>query len=558
MSYRLQPPGPVTVGRRSTNALQLNDPAVSRDHARFSFRGRHATESPAEGEWLLDDMGSTHGTWLNGTPLKRSRQYHVRAGDLIVIGPWTLCILDRNGPAAPGTTLPTLSDTAASTLAGGTVVTPVEAPADTMMPARALELLQRCSERTHGAGTETAVAEAVLDAAIAGTSFGRAVFLRPMTDENLVEIIAFRGQGFASGSTPELSRALIQEAASGSAARLQRGRGLGSGTPVTSRPAEIAALCVPIVVESTVAGFVYLDKPLRAAASGSPRPEVERFALALGRLAAMGVANLMHLDMARRQERIEAELDAAAEAQRWLLPQREGRHGPFTFVGETRPGQCVGGDLYDIIPLDDDRLGVVFGDVSGKGIPVSILVSASQGFLHACLEDRSDPAHATASMNRLYHHRIARARFLKLWIGIFDARERALLYTAAGHGCVMMVLADGTCELLAADQNLPVGIKAEIEYQVHRVAVTPGTRTLILSDGFLEQRAQDHPDEHADNTSSPTDEDRLQRFGLRGVQDCLRGLRVGEDEVAALFRALEEYAGTAVPDDDATAVLIRW
>ena len=62
VSFRLLPPGPVTIGRRSANALQLNGPSVSRDHARLSFRPAFGATAASEGEWLLDDLGSTEGT----------------------------------------------------------------------------------------------------------------------------------------------------------------------------------------------------------------------------------------------------------------------------------------------------------------------------------------------------------------------------------------------------------------------------------------------------------------------------------------------------------------
>ena len=112
VSFRLQAPGPVTIGRRSASTLQLNDPAVSRDHARLSFRPAPGDGDSFAGEWLLDDLESAHGTWLNGVRIQKSRQYHLRSGDLLVIGPWTLHLVDRSGRSRPGTTLATVQDTA--------------------------------------------------------------------------------------------------------------------------------------------------------------------------------------------------------------------------------------------------------------------------------------------------------------------------------------------------------------------------------------------------------------------------------------------------------------
>ena len=227
VSFRLQPPGPVTIGRRSANALQLNHPAVSRDHARFLFRPAFANGERVDGEWLVDDLGSTQGTWLNGVRLKANRQYHVRADDLVIVGPWTLLVVDRNARPKIGTTRATLDEAGAF----GTVVSRFEPSAEEAMSQRGLKLLLECSERIHRAPTEPDIIEAILDAARKGTNFDRVAILRPITAGELVEVVAFRGNGFDEGTAPGISRALIREAASGSPARLQRDSGSYPTTP---------------------------------------------------------------------------------------------------------------------------------------------------------------------------------------------------------------------------------------------------------------------------------------------------------------------------------------
>ena len=547
MSFRLHPPGLVTIGRRSSNALQLNDPAVSRDHARLSFRPGRDNGGRAAGEWLLGDLGSTHGTWLNGVPIRSNREYHLRPGDLIVIGPWTFLVVDRSTSGRPGTTLATVHDAAAI----GTIVSRLEARDDESMSFEGLRLLQECSERIHAARSEGSVVEAALDAAIAATDFTRAAYLRPMTADDLVEVVSSRGGGPEAEAIPRLSRALIREASTGSPARLLRSpsvEGAATGAPAGD---QIVALCVPILVESTLVGFLYLDTPWNEPKQRQLAGDVHAFLVGLARLASLGVANLMRLDIERRHERMEAELLAAAEAQRWLLPQRDGQSGPFAYVAETRQGQYAGGDFYDIIPLSQERLAVVLGDVGGKGIPVSVLVSASQGFLHACMEAWGDPVRSVASINRLYVSRIAHSSFLKLWIGVFDASARELTYVSAGHGCAMTISTDGDYTLLAPGDAVSVGIKADALFEPHRVALTRGMRVLLLSDGIVDQRG--HDPQRADR-----DDDPPQCFGIGRVQECLRSVHVRQDEVQCLFEALTRHAGTAGPEDDATAVVVRW
>jgi serine phosphatase RsbU (regulator of sigma subunit) len=554
VSFRLRQPSPATIGRRSENALQLNDPAVSRDHAKFCFRPAHGVGDGIEGEWLLEDVGSTHGTWLNGVRLKCNRQYHVRANDLVVIGPWTLLVADRSAVSRPGTSLATVNDAALV----GTVVSRFEPSEEERMTHQGLKLLQECSECIHGARTEAALVEAVLNAAVAGSEFTRAVFLRPMTHEEQVEIIACKGDDPAGARAPRLSRTLIREAAAGTPARLQRDTSGEHGASHQGGAEHVVALCVPVMVESTLAGFIYLDSPSNDPERKQPETATADFPLALARLAAMGMANLMRIDIEQRQARMEAKLHAAAEAQQWLLPQRTGQVGPFKYVGETRQGRYIGGDFFDVIPLENERLAVVVGDVRGKGIPVSVLVSASQGFLHASLLEHEDPALAVVAVNRFYHSRISHSRSLRLWVGIFDAKQRILAYVSAAHRCAMTVSRNGESELMPSGENPAAGMKPEVKYQAQSASLAPGGRILILSDGFIEQRAGVPQTEQNDDSATSDGEQGPERFGLSGVQECLHHIPAGEDEIAKLFSALEQHAGTNILDDDATAVMIRW
>lgn len=544
----------MTIGRRSSNALQLNDPAVSRDHMRLTLRPPRGIGEQTGGEWLLSDLGSTHGTWLNGVPVRCNRPYHIRAGDLLVVGPWTLQVVDRRGSSAPGTTLATLADPAEER----TVVSRLAHSEEEEIPALGLKLLQQCSERIHAARTEAEVAGVVLDAATAGTNFTRVVFLHPFAEDDRPRIVAFRGNDPDGVAAPNLSRALIHEAASGCAASLQLGATSAIEPAGGQRQETVVALCIPIMVESTLVGYLYLDTPHHAPQQKPTAVTCEAFPVGLARLAALGMGNIMRIDIEQRQAVMEAELEAAAEAQRWLLPQRLGQHGVFTFVGESRQGRYIGGDFFNILPLSDDRLGVIVGDVGGKGIAASVLVSASQGFLHGSLEDHADPVRAVAGINRLFHSRISHSRFLKLWVGLFDAKAQSLVYVDAGHGCAMMVLPDGGCKLLPAGSNAPVGMKPDATYEAQRVALAPGVRAFIVSDGILEQRAGAPGDDSAENTDSEEASHSAPPFGMSRAQSCLESLRSGDDEITALYAALERHAGSATFDDDATAIVIRW
>lgn len=553
VSFRLQPPGPLIIGRRSASSLQLNDPAVSRDHARLAFRQSPRSADPAQGEWLLDDLGSVHGTCLNGVRVKANRQYHLRAGDLIVIGPWTLLAADRSAGVKAGTTLVTVQNIDQV----GTVVVRAERPADAEMDSKALRILQCCSERVHAGHSEVEVLDAILDAAIEGTGFTRIAFLRPMTEDEVVEIASFRSSESGTAATHRPSRALIKEASSGAPARLQRGMHGDVRTKDQAETQYVTALCVPVTVESTVVGFIYFDQWSNEAQDEQRGGAPDVFPIALAKIAGSGIANLMRLDMERRHERTEVELHAAEEAKRWLLPPRCGEIGPFRYAGETRPGKLIGGNFFDVIVIGEERLGVVVADVGGRGIPVSVLVSASQGFLHSCLAEHSDPAHVVARVNELYRTRIGRGRFMKLWLGVLDAGSSSLTYVAAGHLGAVVVHADGRFERLDTGKTMAVGVEAESEYVTQTIPMKRGAFVAIVSGGFLEQRGADiEPESSTDPGASDAAESPM-AFGFERFEEVLRGVSPDDNAVESLFSALEAHAGTTEFDDDATAVVVR-
>jgi serine phosphatase RsbU (regulator of sigma subunit) len=311
-----------------------------------------------------------------------------------------------------------------------------------------------------------------------------------------------------------------------------------------------SAICVPLMLGATVAAFLYLDS--RGTAVNMVRPGASAFCVALGKMASLALANLKRLEMERREALMRAELDAAAAAQKWIMPKRVGRFGPFSTIGESRPGQYVGGDFFDIIPLDENRVAVAVGDVCGKGIGASVLMTATQGFLHAALQESADPGVAVALANRYVNPRRPESKFVTLWVGVFDSRDGTLKYVDAGHSFALLHRgADGTVEQLSRGGGLPIGVEASAPYHAEVVNIAQGDKVMIVSDGIIEQ-----PAGLVENPEGMTLSRVRPRFELDGVGRSLA--RAGSDEVADLFKEVVRHAGTEQLSDDATAVMVKW
>jgi serine phosphatase RsbU (regulator of sigma subunit) len=277
----------------------------------------------------------------------------------------------------------------------------------------------------------------------------------------------------------------------------------------------------------------------------SLRPNASAFCVALGRMASLALANLKRMEMEIRTEAWRLELRAAAEAQQRIMPARETRHGPFTCIGHSRPGQYVGGDFFAVIPLSETKLAVALGDVAGKGITASVLMTATHGFLHAALTEHGDPGRAVTDANRFVNPRRPDNKFVTMWVGVLDMQAGTLSYVDAGHSYALLRRGDGSFERLDRGGGLPIGVDGDLVYKVETVPIAPADRLLVVSDGLIEQFGP---------AAAAPGQPRVQ-FDVAGVQQSFSSEH--PDEIEALFNAVIAHAGTDQLSDDATAVLVR-
>lgn len=519
---------PLVVGRHESCDLHLSGPEqVSRRHARLSYR---------EGAWLIADAGSSWGTFLNGRRLLPEEELPLRAGDQVRITPWTFRFGDESPPQ--GLHVPTDEDV------------PVrKVDADQLLPLQAdrLGLLLSGSASLHDATDEADLARRLLELSRQGTRLANGVVLRSLDSEGHYEVLARSLPVDADATGFRFSRSLLEAARGGNVAEVRTDDARGATSQSIVQMQITRALCVPILLGETARLFLYLDQRGEAVAEAlvADQENALAFCVALSKMASLALSNLKRVEMERRAAEIDADLQAAAAAQRWILPKREVTAGGFTIVGESRPGRGVGGDFFDLIELGPRRLAVALGDVSGKGVAAGVLMTATQGFLHALLADADDLAKVARQLNAFVHPRRPGNRFVTLWIGLFDAERQTLSYVDAGHGLAIHCGGRRACEGLTAGGGLPIGVMENAEYVAHTTRFSAGDAALIVSDGIVEQPAD-----------GATYEDR-DEFGLERTRAALVSGLAGPDPIAFLFDAVVKHAGTSHLADDATAVLVR-
>jgi serine phosphatase RsbU (regulator of sigma subunit) len=521
--------GGMVIGRHEQCDVCLPADAekVSRFHARFDYDGAR---------WRVADLNSRWGTFVNGIRLTAQAEVPLSEGDLIRITPWTFVLSPtarRRGVQA--------SDDAGQTMVR--TVGQADAAAQPMADAL-LALLLESAGAIHSANDEKHLAELLIDAAIRGTGLQNAAMLHPVDSTGRVEIVACRFAPTAQDTGVAFSRSLINAASQGVVAEMNA----TAGGDISQSMVQLrinSAICVPLMLGNTVAAYLYLDS--RGTLLQTLRPGASAFCVALGRMSSLALANLKRMEMEKREERMRAELDAAKLAQQWIMPKRLGKFGPFRTIGESKPGQYVGGDFFDIIQLSETRLAVAVGDVSGKGVSASVLMTATQGYLHAALQDTDDPGAALTDVNRFVNPRRPEHKFVTMWVAVFDAASGSLSYVDAGHSYAFLLRRDGSFEQLDRGGGLPIGVEEEFHYNAELVRISPGDKVMIVSDGIIEQLGFVH------KPSGPVAKEMFDVAGVRGAMT-----NANNDPVASLFDAVVKHAQTDQLSDDATAVLVSW
>lgn len=523
---------------------------VSRRHARFQYRPGDAADGAGgedgAGVWYLDDVGSRWGTFLNGRRLVEGEQMPLRMGDQIRITPWTFLL--SSSPTPRGLRVDAQAEPSS-------IVRSVRPSDAAPLQQERLHLLLSSAAALHDAKDEHEMAARLLRLAQDGTSLSNGAVLKALDTGGRFEMLASsangnvsangRGDGAANGFT--FSRSLLDAARSGEVAEVRADDSIAPTSQSIVQMQITRALCVPVLLGETPSMFLYLDQRGETVLQqhASDQDSALAFCIALSKIASLALSNLKRMDMERRAVEYDADIKAAEVAQQWIMPKRQVTAAGLRILGESRPGRGVGGDFFDHIELSPTKLAVALGDVSGKGVAASVLMTATQGFLHAQLADEPDLAKVARQLNAFVHPRRPSNRFVTLWIGIFDTAAGTLAYVDAGHGLGVLANAGGDCTELTGGGGLPIGVMPDGEYAAETVAFTPGDCVLIVSDGIVEQPA-----------NGLTYEDR-DEFGLSRTKQVLcRSLKT-PDPVAAVFDAVVEHAGTTRLADDATVVLVR-
>jgi len=238
----------------------------------------------------------------------------------------------------------------------------------------------------------------------------------------------------------------------------------------------------------------------------------------------------------KEKDRMISELNEARSVQLSLFPALTPDISGFEISGLCIPCREVGGDWFDYIPLPDGKLGLVLGDVSGKGTGAALLMSSARSIIRMFAEQGLSPAEVLLNVNRILVTDLPRTRFVTMIYAIIDSASKSIVFSNAGH-LPPIFIDSNDLRFLDSDSGLPLGIQ-EGTFTEQRVEMSSGSRLLLYSDGITEAMnsvSEEYGDKrHKEHMNNPAAS--IQSL-LDNVTTFLNGFPASDDMTVVMIKS---------------------
>lgn len=526
---------PFLIGRGTGtgNHLQLEDRRISRRCAAIVSR---------DSSYLLEDRGHRLGIFVNGAPVERAA---LNDGDIIDFGLENCCEIIFHSPSGSKaiesmlTRLGSIPSISATMPSGGL---------------SKLNLLLEATSLLHSQLPLESVLGAMLDHAIALTKADRGLLIEPDSAGQMKPRLARSNKGTdlaQDGVVPSqtaIGQALDRQASVITADLDQADLDLKGAQSIVAQRLR-SVVVVPLYAmrranadDSTVLnpgqllGALYFDSRQPAAFSNLDLQILD----ALGVEAASILDNARLVQRERERQRLEQELSIAREIQQALLPQGIHEFPHFAVSGIHCPCNEVGGDYFDVFPIDENRTAFLIADVAGKGLGAALLTSMLQGALSG-MTLGTDPARVVNHINKFLCEHSNLGRYATMFFGILD-RDGTLEYIRAGHPSPLLLRRNQVSELYTGG-SFPVGLLEEARFTSMALKLEPEDTLVLFSDGITE--AED-PGRNL--------------FKVSGLREVLAGRQSESVESLqqVILDSVSAFCRGAAQLDDMTLLIVRY
>ena len=553
-----------TIGRSSRNDVCISDPFASRLHA----------EVRQEGDgFMLADMGSANGTFLNGQ--RMTVAVRLQPADRIRIGETEIEYQTQeqrtqftptvflSGPAREA--LP--ADTITTSIAGRTtddLISSIQSASGLGAAARAQRIpsggarpiiAREAAGRRDLLGIVSMVGVALLPDTSVQDTLSRTIdmvfdaipaergFLFLKEGKELECKIAREGGRTLPPDYPvQISRSISNKVLEEGQAVLASDaahdpRFQSNKSIVLSQIRSVMA--VPLFSGEETFGMIYVDNPFENRFT----EEDQKVLITIASVASIKIEHQRLLEERLEKRRMEEELKVASEIQMRLQPVSPPKMPGWDLVGMSFPCREIGGDYYDFIEArKDGRMVLTLGDVSGKGTGAALLMSSLHAAVRAQSQTRATIPEVMGEINRYLYENTPSNKFVTLFYSKLDPSTGLLNYSNGGHNPPVLVRRRGGEPIKLDLGGFPIGVMPGSQYQEGQVEFEPGDVLIVYSDGITES---------VNEAGDEFGETRLIEVVQKYMDRSAPGMRDRVDE------ALSRFVGTAAPVDDMTLMIVK-
>ena len=520
----------LSIGRSSAAELCFpEDAGLSRQHFAFESEGEN---------WSVRDLGSKNGTFVNNIPLKA--RLTLKPGDRITAG--HLVIVFEPDAADPAKGVVVFEGGESNSPSTSTVVTSLEGALSNQTMAiqtggpkasAPMQALIRAGQELSENRPLADLFPVILDLAIQAVNAQRGVLML-VEGEKLVPK-AHKGDGFRISTgvrdrvLNEKCSILVRDAMTDDAFK-------GRMSIVEQKVHTMMA--VPLQTKERIIGLIYLDSPF--VLREFTKDDLSLLTV-MANVAAIRIENARLAEIEQTERIMQRDLAQAAEIQGGVLPSKAPTVPGTDLAGYNAACRTVGGDYFDFFPYADGRVGLALGDVSGKGMPASLMMMALHARMQVLAEDPGNLGSFMTRLNKATCAKCPSNRFITFFFCVLDPKTGEVTFANAGHNPPILVRASGEAEMLEGG-GCVLGILPMAPYSEMRTRLEKGDMLVLYSDGVTEANDIDH---------NEYDEERF----IQVLKE--HRSEPASEIVKAVTNSLAEFAAGAPQADDITLVVAK-
>lgn len=246
------------------------------------------------------------------------------------------------------------------------------------------------------------------------------------------------------------------------------------------------------------------------------------------------------------RQRMQGELEIARSVQMSFLPKEQPDFANLDIASECIPALEVGGDYYDFVNIDKNKLGIAIGDVAGKGTKAAFYMTLTKGFLKAVSKQFDSPAEVLSQMNNMFYENVDRGNFISMVYGIFNAEDKTFSFSRAGHNPIIKINSENGDYQFFRPDGIALGLEAGEIFSnsiiEEKVGYSKGDIFIFYTDGFTEA---------VNKKNEALGEEKFLQMILE------HSAKPSNEIMSRIIKGTKHFIGSAKQHDDMTIMIVK-